>query len=327
MRRRDFIAALGSASALWALAARAEQQSMPVIGYLGTGTSSTQLEWLATFTQRLHELGWREGQNLKIEVRFGEGRNERFAEIAAEFAALKVNMIVSSGGAVPAIMRTTSTIPIIFAGANDPVGSGYVTSLARPGGNVTGLSLQSADLVGKRLELLRELVPKLKHLAVIGSGSASDSRGSVVEIDQVKASAGAQDIDLATFQIDGPQDLAPAFDAFKGKTEAVYVVSNPFTTTNRIGILTLALGARLPTMCGFQDMVKAGGLISYGPDFLDIWRRAAAYADKVLRGTKPADIPVEQPTKFALAVNLTTAKALGLAIPGTVLARADEVIE
>jgi putative ABC transport system substrate-binding protein len=325
MRRRDFIAALGSASALWPVAARAQQPSMPVIGYLGTGTSSTQREWLATFTQRLHELGWREGQNLKIEVRFGEGRNERFAEIAAEFAALKVNMIVSSGGAVPAIMRTTSTIPTIFAGANDPVGSGYVTSLARPGGNVTGLSLQSADLVGKRLELLREVVPKLKHLAVIGS--ARDSRGSVVEIDQVKASAGAQDIALATFEIDGPQDLAPAFDAFKGRTEAVYVVSNPFTTTNRIGIVTLALGARLPTMFGFQDMVEAGGLISYGPDFLDLWRRAADYADKILRGTKPADIPVEQPTKFALAVNLTTAKALGLAIPGTVLARADEVIE
>jgi putative ABC transport system substrate-binding protein len=325
MRRRDFIAALGSASALWPVAARAQQPSMPVIGYLGTGTSSTQREWLATFTHRLRELGWREGQDLKIEVRWGEGRNERFAEIAAEFAALKVNMIVSSGGAVPAIMRTTSTIPIIFAGANDPVGSGYVTSLARPGGNVTGLSLQSADLVGKRLELLRELVPKLKHLAVIGS--ASDSRGSVVEIEQVKASAGAQAIELVTFQIDGPQDLAPAFDAFKGKTEAVYVVSNPFTTTNRIGILTLALGVRLPTMFGFQDMVEAGGLISYGADFLDLWRRAAEYADKVLRGTKPADIPVEQPTKFALAVNLTTAKALGLAIPGTVLARADEVIE
>jgi ABC-type uncharacterized transport system substrate-binding protein len=325
MRRRDFIAALGSASALWPLAARAQQPSMPVIGYLGTGTSSTQREWLATFTQRLHELGWREGQNLKIEVRFAEGRNERFAEIAAEFVALKVNMIVSSGGAVPAIMRTTSTIPIIFAGANDPVGSGYVTSLARPGGNVTGLSLQSADLVGKRLELLRELVPKLKHLALIGS--ARDSRGSVVEIDQLKASAGAQDIELATFEIDGPQDLAPAFDAFKGKTEAAYVVSNPFTTTNRVGILTLALGARLPTMFGFQEMVEAGGLISYGPDFLELWRRAADYADKVLRGTKPADIPVEQPTKFALAVNLTTAKALGLAIPGTVLARADEVIE
>ena len=325
MRRRDFIAALGSASALWPLAARAQLPSTPVIGYLGTGTLSTQREWLTTFTQRLHELGWREGQNLKIEVRFGEGRNERFAEIAAEFAALKVNMIVSSGGAVPAIMRTTSTIPTIFAGANDPVGSGYVSSLARPGGNVTGLSLQSADLVGKRLELLREVVPRLKHLAVIGS--ARDSRGSVVEIDQVKASAGAQDIELVTFQIDGPQDLAPAFDAFKGKTEAVYVVSNPFTTTNRIGILTLALGARLPTMFGFQDMVEAGGLISYGADFLDLWRRAADYADKVLRGTKPADIPVEQPTKFALAVNLTTAKALGLAIPGTVLARADEVIE
>jgi putative ABC transport system substrate-binding protein len=224
-------------------------------------------------------------------------------------------------------MRATSTIPTIFAGASDPVGAGYVTSLARPGGNVTGLSLQSPDLVGKRLELLRELVPNLKHLAVIGSGSSSDNRGSVLQIDQVKASARAQDVELAMFQIDGAQDLARAFDAFKGKTEAVYVGSNPFTTTNQIRIITLALGARLPAIFGFRDMVETGGLISYGPDFLDLWRRAADYADKILRGTKPADIPVEQPTKFALAVNLTTAKALGLAIPGTVLARADEVIE
>ena len=177
------------------------------------------------------------------------------------------------------------------------------------------------------MELLRELLPNLKHLAVIGGGTSSDSPGIVVEIDQVKALARAQDIELATFQIDGPQDLARAFDAFKGKTEAAYVVSNPFTTTNRIRILTLALGVRLPAIFGSQDMVEAGGLISYGPDFLDLWRRAADYADKILRGTKPADIPVEQPTKFALAVNLTTAKALGLAIPGTVLARADEVIE
>ena len=327
MRRRDFIKIIAGSATAWPVAARAQQPSMPVIGYLGSGTPSTQSEWLTTFTQRLRDVGWVDGQSLKIEVRWGEGRNERFAEIAAEFAALKVNMIVSTGGVIPAIMRATSTIPTIFAGASDPVGSGYVASLARPGGNVTGLSLQSADLVGKRLELLRELLPNLKHLAVIGSGSSSDNPGNVVEIDQVKASARAQDVELATFQIDGPQDLARAFDAFKGKTEAAYVVSNPFTSTNRFRILTLALGVRLPAIFGSQDMVEAGGLISYGPDFLDLWRRAADYADKILRGTKPADIPVEQPTKFALAVNLTTAKALGLAIPGTVLARADEVIE
>jgi putative ABC transport system substrate-binding protein len=324
MRRRTFIAGLDSAAA-WPVVGRAQKAVLPVIGYLGSGTPSTQSEWLATFTQRLRDVGWVDGQNLKIEVRWGEGRNERFAEIAAEFAALKVNMIVSTGGVIPAIMRATSTIPTIFAGASDPVGSGYVTSLARPGGNVTGLSLQSADLVGKRLELLRELVPNLKHLAVIGS--SGNSRGTVVEIDQVKALARAQAVELAMFQIDGPQDLARAFDAFKGKTEAVYVVSNPFTSTYRIRILTLALGARLPAMFGSQDMVEAGGLISYGPVFLDLWRRAADYANKILRGTKPADIPVEQPTKFALAVNLTTAKALELALPETVLARADEVIE
>jgi putative tryptophan/tyrosine transport system substrate-binding protein len=325
MRRRDFIKVVVGSTVTSPLAVRAQQPTVPVIGYLGTGTPSTQGQWIAAFAQRLHELGWIDGQNVRIDVRWAEGRNERFAELATEFVALKVKIIVASGGAVPAIMRATSAIPVIFSGANDPLGSGYVTSLSRPGGNITGLSLESTDLIGKRLELLIEVVPSLKHLAIMGG--PANHRSAVLEMDKVKASAEAHDIDVTISEISGAEDISSAFDAIKGKTQALYVVSSPLTTINRTRINTLALGARLPTMFGYQDSVEAGGLISYGADYLDLWRRTADYADKVLRGTKPSDIPVEQPTKFDLVINLTTAKALGLTIPGTVIARADKVIE
>ena len=325
MRRRDFIYGIAAASAASPFVAHAQRPTMRVIGYLGTGTPLTQSQWIAVFVQRLHELGWVEGQSIRIEVRWAEGRSERFAEIAAEFVALKVNLIVATGGAVPAIMRATSTIPVVFSGANDPLGTGYVMSLSRPGGNITGLSLQSNDLIGKRLELLVEVVPNLKHLAIIGG--SSDNPSVSLEMDAVRASANAHAFDVATFEIKSAEDLGPAFEAFKNKSEALYVVSSPLMTTNRVRINTLALGARLPTMFGYQDSVEAGGLISYGADFLDLWRSAADFADKILRGEKPADIPVEQPTKFELVINLTTAKALGLTIPGTVIARADKVIE
>src|SRR6516165_8292222 len=323
MRRREFITLIGGAVA-WPLAARAQQPSMPVIGYLGTGTSSTQREWLATFTERLHELGWREGQNLKIEVRFGEGRSERFAEIAAEFATLKVNIIVSTGGAVPAIMRATSTIPTIFAGASDPVGAGYVTSLARPGGNVTGLSLQSPDLVGKRLELLRELVPNLRRLAIVANVG---NPFAVLEMTEVQAAVHTLGLEVDTLEIRGAQDVVPAFEALNDRAEALYVVTDPLVITNRARIRTLAMGARLPTIYSSREYVEAGGLVSYGPNFSDLFRRAADYVDKILRGAKPADIPVEQPTKFDLVINLTTAKVLGLKVPDKLLVAADEVIE
>jgi ABC-type uncharacterized transport system substrate-binding protein len=325
MRRRDFITGFAGSTVAWPLAARAQQPAkLPTIGYLGSGTPATQTSWVAAFVQRLGEIGWTEGRNVKIEVRWAEGRSERFAEIAAEFVRLKVDVIVTSGGAVPAAKQATSIIPIVFSVANDPVGSGYVTSLVRPGGNITGLSLQSTDLIGKRLELLREVLPALRRLAIMGP---SGNRSVVLEMGEVQATARTLGIEVTTVEIGRAEDITPAFEALKGKTEALYLVSSPLVTTNRIRINTLALGARLPTMYGYRDSVEVGGLMSYGPDFPDLWRRAADYVDKVLRGANPGDIPVEQPTRFALVLNLTTAKVLGIEIPPTVLARADEVIE
>jgi ABC-type uncharacterized transport system substrate-binding protein len=326
MKRREFIALLGGAAA-WPLAARAQQpRKPPTIGFLGQSTRSAASEWTAAFVQRLRELGWIDGHNVAIEYRWGEGRNERFAEIAAEFVRLKVDVIVTSGTpTILAAKQATSVIPIVFATAGDPVGSGLVASLARPGGNVTGLATLAADLAGKRLELLREIVPDLHRLAIMGNVS---NPFTVLELGEVQAVAGTLGLEVDTLEIRGAQDIAPAFEALKGHADdALYVCTDALATTNRIRINTSALGARLPTMHGTRDYVEAGGLMSYGPNFPDLFRRAADYVDKILHGTKPGDIPVQQPVKFDLVVNLTTAKALGLDLPPTLLARADEVIE
>jgi putative ABC transport system substrate-binding protein len=327
MRRRDFIALLGGAAAAWPLPARAQQAGkLPTIGFLGQSTRSAASEWTAAFVQRLRELGWIDGRNVAIEYRWGEGRNERFAQIAAEFVRLRVDIIVTSGTpTIVAAKHATSVIPIVFATAGDPVGSGLVASLARPGGNITGLATLAADLAGKRLELLREVVPGLHRLAIMGNVG---NPFTVLELGEVQAVAGTLGLEVDTLEIWGAQDIAPAFESLKGHADdALYVCTDALATTNRIRINTSALGARLPTMHGTRDYVEAGGLMSYGPNFPDLFRRAADYVDKILHGTKPGDIPVEQPVKFDLAVNLTTAKALGLDLPPTLLARADEVIE
>ena len=329
MRRRDFISILGGAAAapslLWPLGARAQQAGkLPTIGYLGPTTASVESRRFAAFVQRMRELGWTEGRNFIIEVRWAEGRSERFAEIAAEFVRLKVDVIVTVGAGVSAAKQATSVIPIVFAAAADPLGSGFVASLARPGGNSTGLSLQATDVAGKRLEFLREVVPGLRRLAIMANVGYP---AAVLEMGEVQATARTLGLDAAASEIRRAEDIAAAFEALTGRAEALYVVLDPLTNTNRVRINTLALGARLPTMHGFREFVEAGGLMSYGADLLDLYRRAADYVDKILRGTKPADIPVEQPTKFDLVVNLKTAKALGLTIPPMLLARADEVIE
>jgi len=325
MRRREFITLLGGAAA-WPLGVSAQQPAkLPIIGYLGPSTRSIDVHRLGALVQRLRELGWIEGRTIVIEYRWAEGRSERYSEIAAEFARLKVDVIVTSGtAAVVTAKQATSVIPIVFAVAGDPVGTGLVASLARPGGNVTGLSNQSADLAGKRLELLREVVPSLRRLAILANAG---SPIGVLEMREAQAAARTLDFEVATLEIRGAQDIAPAFDALKGRAEALYVASDPLVTTNRIRINTLALGARLPTMHGQGDNVEAGGLMSYGANYPDLHRRAADYVDKILRGAKPADIPVEQPTKFDFLINLTTARTLGLTVPPTLLARADEVIE
>ncbi len=329
MRRRAFIALLGSAaflpSCLWPLAGRAQQAGkLPTIGFLGAATPSSWSQWTAAFVQRLRELGWIEGRTVAIEYRWAEGRIERYAEISAEFVRLKVDVIVTSGGAVLAAKQSTSLIPIVFALATDPVGLGFVASLARPGGNVTGLSSQSTDTAGKRLELLRELVPGLRRLAIMANIGYP---GAVLEMGEVHAAARTLGLEVVTLEIRRADDIARAFETLKSRAEALFVLADPLINTNQARINALAVDAPLPTMSGFRDYVETGGLMSYGPNYPDLFRRAADYVDRILRGAKPGDIPVAQPTKFDLVINLKTAKALGLEIPPTLLARADEVIE
>jgi putative ABC transport system substrate-binding protein len=324
--RRKFLATLGGAAAAWPLAARAQQAGKPpTIGFLVVGTPSSHGQWASAFVQRLRELGWIEGPTIAIEYRWAEGRRGRAAEIAAEFVRLKVDVIVTEGASsVVAAKPATSVIPIIFAAAGDPVGSGLVASLARPGGNVTGLSVQAPDLAGKRLEILREVVPGLRRLAIMGHvGNPTD----VLQRAEAQAAAHTLGLEVVPAEIRRAEDIEPAFEALKGRADALHVFGDPLLATNRIRINTLAQGARLPTIYNYREFVAAGGLMSYGPNFPDLFRRAAEYVDKILRGAKPGDLPVQQPTKFDLVINLKTAKALGLEIPPMLLARADEVIE
>jgi putative ABC transport system substrate-binding protein len=323
--RRELLAALGGAAAAWPLAARAQQAGkLPTIGFLGTTTASAWKPWTAAFAQRLRELGWIEGRNLAIEYRWAEARSERFAEIAAEFVRLKVDVIVMGGNAAVAAKRASSVVPIVFALVDDPVGMGLIASLARPGGNVTGLSLQQLNLAGKRLELLREVLPGLRRLAIMVN---VDLPAAVLEMGEIQAAAGTLGLDVATFEIRRAEDIAPAFEALKGRAEALYVVGDALVIIHRVRINILALTARLPTMLATREYVEAGGLMSYGPSFADVFRRAGDYVDKILRGAKPGELPVEQPTKFEFVINLITAKALGLDVPPTLLTRADKVIE
>jgi putative tryptophan/tyrosine transport system substrate-binding protein len=330
MERRAFLSLLGGAavapSFIWSLAARSQQAGrLPTIGFLGGATPSILAPWIAAFVQRLRELGWIEDRTIAIQYRWADGRSERYVEIAAEVVQLKVDVIVAAGTEVAAAAsRATSSIPIVFPAAGDPVGNGLVASLARPGGNVTGLSNERTDLAGKRIELLRDMLPALHRLAIIGNVGAADS---AIEMNETKAAAGKLGVDSVTYEIQRAEEIASAFTALGGRADALYVVSDPLIGSYMSQIITLAAGARLPTIFSLQDFVAAGGLMSYGPDFPDLFRRAADYVDKILRGAKPADLPVEQPTKFDLAINLRTAKALGLTVPQTILVSADQVIE
>ena len=250
--------------------------------------------WLDAFVAHLRELGWIEGRTVAIEIRWAEGRRERVAEIAAEFVQLKVDVIVTS--ATPptlAAKQATAVIPIVFAAVSDPVGPGLVASLARPGGNVTGLANQTSDTAGKKLELLREAVPGLRRLAIMANVG---NPASVLEMGEVQATARTLSLEVTTFEIRRAEDIAPAFEALKDRADALYLGPDPLMNTNRTRVNILAVGARLPTMQGAREYVEAGGLMSYGPNFPDQFRRVADFVDKILRGTKPADIPVVQPT-------------------------------
>jgi putative ABC transport system substrate-binding protein len=319
--RRQFISALGGVTAAWPFAARGQQ--LPTVGFMGANASAFT-PWTAAFVERLRELGWIEGRTVRIEYRWSEGRPERTAEIAAEFVRLNVNVILTFGSAVSALKQVTSVIPIVFALSPDPVGGGLVASLARPGGNATGLSVQAADVASKRLEYLREVVPHLRRLAVMLHVGFPEA---VLEMGEVKVAARRLGLEVTPLEIRRAEDIAPALDELNAKADALYVVSNALFAAARTRLITLAVGQHLPTIFSIRDYVQAGGLMSYGPNIAALFGRAADLVDKILRGAKPADIPVEQPTKFDFVINLTTAKALGLTIPPTLLALADEVIE
>jgi putative tryptophan/tyrosine transport system substrate-binding protein len=270
-------------------------------------------------------LGWSEGRNIVIAYRWADGRADRSAEIAAEFAQLKVDVIATSGTPMAlASKRATSTTPIVFATAGDPVGTGLVPSLAHPGGNVTGLSVQQIDLGSKRVELLRELVPDLRRLAVMANVGSPDA---VRQLRDVETTVNALGLQFVQCELQRIEDVASVIDGLKGRAEALYVISDPLLFSHRDRVNVLAMSIRLPTIHSFRDHVETGGLMSYGPNYQTMFRRAADFVDKILRGTKPGDIPVEQPTKFEFVINLKTAKELRLDVPPTLLARADEVIE
>jgi putative ABC transport system substrate-binding protein len=323
MRRRQLIKLLGGAAG-WPLAAYAVQPSkLPIIGFLGSTTPSTWSAFVDAFLQRLREHGWIDGNTVAIEYRWAQGREDLYAEFAAEFVRLKVNVILTAGtDATIAVKKTTSDIPIVFAAVGDPVGTGIVASLARPGGNVTGLSNEQTDLAGYRLELLHEVVPSIRRVALLGNIGSP-----LILLEMRAAEAAAPKLGLEVFRLGvrKSEDIEPAIESLKDRADALYVCTDPLISTNRVSINILAIGEKLPTMNSFREYVQAGGLISYGPNFPDLFRRASDFVDKILRGAKPADLPVEQPVKFDILINTTTAKVLGLTIPEKILVRASEV--
>jgi len=329
LRRRDFITLLGGAAAapsLWPLTARAQQPAKPrTVGFLGASAGAALDTWVAAFGQRLRELGWVEGRNAVIEYRWAEGRFERLPGFAAEFVRRGVDVIVAEGTvSVAAAERATAEIPIVFPVCSDPVGNTLVASLARPGGNATGLSIQTSDLGPKRVELLREIIPGLKHLAVMANPK---SPTYALENPAIEAAARTLEIEVSVIEYSQSTDIPPAFERLRDRAEALYVTPDPTAMIVRSAISALALYLRLPSMFAYRDHVESGGLMSYGPDVAANFRRAAEFVDKILHGAKPGEIPVEQPTKYELVINLKTAKALGLTVPPTMLALADEVIE
>lgn len=325
MRRREFILLTGSA-ALCSFSAHAQQAGkVPRIGYLGVTSASDRPALLDAFRQGLRELGWIEGQNIVIDYRFAEGRLDRLPDLAAELVRLKVDVVVSLGTqGVTAAKNATRTIPIVMIGV--PVGIGLIASLARPGGNITGVSGSAGlEIVTKQLELLKETVPNIRRVAILSNPANAYHQLALKELSMAAQLSGVQ---LQLLEARGPNEFDGAFAAMaKEREEALLVLSDVIFNDHRARIVDLAAMNRLPAAYGIRESVEAGGLMSYGPSFLDFYRRSTAYVDKILKGAKPADLPVEQPTKFELVINLRTARTLGIEIPPTLISRADEVIE
>jgi putative ABC transport system substrate-binding protein len=327
MERRGFIEVIAGGLLAAPLTADAQQAAkVPRIGFLGNSTAALEANLVGPFREGLRELGYVEGRNILIEYRWAEGKNERLPALIAELIALKVDVIVTAGTpAALAVKKATTSIPLVMAAVGDPIGVGLVASLARPGGNVTGLSAIAPELEGKRLELLREVVPKLSHIAVLWNPDNPFQPGSLKE---TRAAAQVLGIKVQLLGVRTAEDFPAAFAAIlKERPDALLVLADRIFLHNRARIVDFEAKRRLPGMYPYRELVEAGGLMSFGPSYADMHRRAATYVDKILKGAKPADLPVEQPTKFDLVINLKTAKALGLTIPPSLLGRADEVIQ
>jgi ABC-type uncharacterized transport system substrate-binding protein len=326
MRKKITVLALSTLLFTLCSSALAQQpMKIPRIGFQFDSPLSALAARVEGFRQGLRELGYVEGKNIIIEWRSAEGKPERRNEIAADWARLKVDIIVTGGPTTTsAAKEATSTIPIVMAFDNDPVGNGFVASLARPGGNITGLSTLAPEISGKQLELLKEIVPRLSRVAVLGS---STTPGNAQSLKETELAAGALAVQLQYLDVRDPKDIESAFRAAsKGRADSVLVLTSPVVNPYRTEIATLAVKDRLPAIYSTPEFVEAGGLMSYSVSIIDLYRRAATYVDKILKGTKPADLPVEQPTKFEFIINLKAAKQIGLTIPPNVLVRADRVI-
>jgi len=328
MKRRTFLCGLTLGTLTVPLAAEAQQAArLPRIGVLFASTPAATSHLLDGLRQGLREHGYVEGQHIILERRYGQAETERMSDVASELVRLKVDVLVAATDpATAALRQQTQTIPIVMANGTDPVGTGFVASLARPGGNVTGLSALSPELSGKRLGLLREVVPGLSRVAIIWN---PDVRGALFDYKETETAARSMRLQLQSVEVSRSEDLDRAFSAVTNQRAQALIVQtpNPVLFANRSQIASFAQRTRRPSMYGQKEFADAGGLITYGPNTADLWRRAATYVDKILKGAKPADLPVEQPTTFELVVNLKTAKALGLTIPQTLLLQADQVIE
>ena len=324
MMRREFVTVVGCTVLLGPVASFAQQPSkQATIGYLG-GAESVESDWLAAFVRRFGELGWIEGRTVTIEVRWSGGRPERVAEIATEFVRQKLDVILSYGGAVTTLKKATTSIPIVFAIAVDPIGIGLVASLSRPGGNVTGLSAQQGDTAGKRLELLRQIVPNLRRLAIVFDAGYP---AAVLEMEVVHALALKLGLTVSPKGIKRAEEIPSVLAALKGQADALYVIENSLVAANGSRIAALALDMLLPTTFSSVEFARTGALMSYGPNVPALYQRAADYVDKILRGAKAGELPVEQPNKFDFVINLMTAKVLGIDVPSSMQLLADEVIE
>jgi len=327
MRKKVIGLTLGATVFALSVSVEAQQpKKVPRIGFLTATSASSQAPRLEAFRQGLKDLGYFEGKNITIEYRFAEEKLDRVANLAADLVHLKIDMIVTGGGtSTRAAKEATATIPIVMGFDNDPVGSGFVASLARPGGNITGLSTLAPEISGKQLELLKEIVPRLSRVAVFGTSTRS---GNAQALREIELAAGTLGVQLQYLEVLGAKDIEALFRAAsKGRADAVLALASPTLLLQRTQIADLAVKNRLPAIYDRAEFVEDGGLMTYSVSITDLFRRAATYVDKILKGAKPADLPVEQPTKFELVINLKTAKQIGLTIPQSVLYRADKVIK